>query len=89
MLKATLDAVARLDYPNFGMRGRHQQHADPAFWLPIEEHCRVLGERFKFINQDNVAGYKAGALQLALAQTAADADIIGVIDADYGCSRTG
>ena len=28
-------------------------------------------------------GYKAGALRLALAHTAADAEIIGVIDADY------
>ena len=27
MLKATLDAVARLEYPEFRMRGRHQQHA--------------------------------------------------------------
>jgi cellulose synthase/poly-beta-1,6-N-acetylglucosamine synthase-like glycosyltransferase/exo-beta-1,3-glucanase (GH17 family) len=83
MLKATLDAVARLDYPNFECVVVINNTPDPAFWLPIEEHCRALGERFKFINQDNVAGYKAGALRLALAQTAADADIIGVIDADY------
>jgi cellulose synthase/poly-beta-1,6-N-acetylglucosamine synthase-like glycosyltransferase/exo-beta-1,3-glucanase (GH17 family) len=83
MLKATLDAVGRLDYPNFECVVVINNTPDPAFWLPIEEHCRVLGERFKFINQDNVAGYKAGALRLALAQTAADADIIGVIDADY------
>jgi exo-beta-1,3-glucanase (GH17 family)/cellulose synthase/poly-beta-1,6-N-acetylglucosamine synthase-like glycosyltransferase len=83
MLKATLDAVARLDYPNFECVVVINNTPDPAFWLPIEEHCRTLGERFKFINADNVAGYKAGALRLALAQTAADADIIGVIDADY------
>ena len=43
----------------------------------------TLGERFKFIHEDNVAGFKAGALRLALAHTAADAEIIGVIDADY------
>jgi hypothetical protein len=49
------------------MRRRHQQHARSAFWRPIEDHCRALGERFKFINEDNVAGYKAGALRLALA----------------------
>src|SRR5215468_10840954 len=83
MLKATLDAVARLDYPNFECVVVINNTPDPAFWLPIEEHCRTLGERFKFINADNVAGFKAGALRLALAQTAADADIIGVIDADY------
>jgi cellulose synthase/poly-beta-1,6-N-acetylglucosamine synthase-like glycosyltransferase len=56
---------------------------DPAFWQPIEEHCRTLGEHFKFINVDNLEGFKAGALRLALANTAEDAEIVGVIDADY------
>ncbi|MGE5779685.1 MAG: glycosyltransferase, partial [Hyphomicrobiales bacterium] len=83
MLKATLDAVARLDYPNFECIVVINNTPDPAFWRPIEEHCRVLGDRFKFINEDNVSGYKAGALRLALAHTAPDAEIIGIIDADY------
>jgi len=83
MLKATLDAVARLDYPNFECVVVINNTPDPALWRPIEDHCRVLGERFKFINEDNVSGYKAGALRLALTHTAADAEIIGVIDADY------
>ena len=83
MLKATLDAVARLDYPNFECVVVINNTPDPTFWRPIEEHCRTLGERFKFIHDDNVAGYKAGALRLALSHTAADAEIIGVIDADY------
>ena len=83
MLKATLDAVARLDYPNFECVVVINNTPDPTFWRPIEEHCRTLGERFKFIHDDNVAGYKAGALRLALAHTAADAEIVGVIDADY------
>jgi cellulose synthase/poly-beta-1,6-N-acetylglucosamine synthase-like glycosyltransferase/exo-beta-1,3-glucanase (GH17 family) len=83
MLKATLDAVARLEYPNFECIVVINNTPDLAYWLPIEEHCRSLGERFKFINETNVSGYKAGALRLALAQTAGDAEIIGVIDADY------
>jgi exo-beta-1,3-glucanase (GH17 family)/cellulose synthase/poly-beta-1,6-N-acetylglucosamine synthase-like glycosyltransferase len=83
MLKATLDAVARLDYPNFECVVVINNTPDPTFWVPIEDHCRTLGERFKFINEDNVDGYKAGALRLALAHTAADAEVIGVIDADY------
>jgi exo-beta-1,3-glucanase (GH17 family)/GT2 family glycosyltransferase len=83
MLKATLDAVARLDYPNFECVIVINNTPDPAFWRPIEDHCGTLGERFKFINQDNLSGYKAGALRLALSHTAADAEIIGVIDADY------
>jgi exo-beta-1,3-glucanase (GH17 family)/glycosyltransferase involved in cell wall biosynthesis len=83
MLKATLDAVARLQYPNFECVVVINNTPDPADWGPIEEHCRALGERFKFVNVDNLAGFKAGALRLALAHTAPDASIVGVIDADY------
>jgi cellulose synthase/poly-beta-1,6-N-acetylglucosamine synthase-like glycosyltransferase len=83
MLKATLDAVARLEYPNFECVVVINNTPDPSYWLPIEEHCRALGDRFKFLNAENVAGYKAGALRLALAHTASDAEIIGIIDADY------
>ena len=83
MLKQTLDAVARLDYPNYECLVVINNTPDPAFWRPIEEHCRELGPRFKFVRADVLSGFKAGALRLALDHTAADAEIIGVIDADY------
>jgi exo-beta-1,3-glucanase (GH17 family)/cellulose synthase/poly-beta-1,6-N-acetylglucosamine synthase-like glycosyltransferase len=83
MLKATLDAVARLNYPNFECIIVINNTPNPAMWEPVEEHCRVLGERFRFVNAPRLDGYKAGALRLALAQTAADAEIIGIIDSDY------
>ena len=83
MLKQTLDAVARLDYPNYECVVVINNTPEPAFWLPIEEHCRALGERFKFVRADNIVGFKAGALRLAQAHTAPDAEVIGVIDADY------
>jgi exo-beta-1,3-glucanase (GH17 family)/cellulose synthase/poly-beta-1,6-N-acetylglucosamine synthase-like glycosyltransferase len=83
MLKQTLDAVARLDYPNFECVVVINNTPDPAMWRPIEEHCRTLGERFKFINVDNLIGFKAAALRLAFDHTAPDAEIIGIIDADY------
>jgi len=83
MLKQTLDAVARLDYPNFECVVVINNTPDPALWLPIEDHCRALGERFKFINAATLQGYKAGALRLALVHTATDAEVIGVLDADY------
>ena len=83
MLKQTLDAVARLNYPNYECVLVINNTPDPAMWLPIEEHCRALGERFKFVRADELAGFKAGALRLALVHTAADADVIGIIDADY------
>ncbi len=83
MLKQTLDAVARLDYPNFECVVIINNTPDPAFWQPIQDHCRALGERFKFINAEKVKGFKAGALRIAMDRTAVDAEIIGIIDADY------
>ena len=83
MLKQTLDAVSRLDYPNFECVVIINNTPDPAFWQPIQDHCRALGERFKFINAEKVEGFKAGALRIAMERTAVDAEIIGIIDADY------
>ncbi len=83
MLKQTLDAIARLDYPNFECVVVINNTPDPALWMPIEEHCRVLGDRFKFVRADNLQGFKAGALRLAMIHTAADAEVLAVLDADY------
>ena len=75
--------MARLDYPSFECIVVVNNTPDPSLWQPVEEHCRALGERFKFLRVDNLEGYKAGALRVALAHTAPDAEIIGTIDADY------
>jgi exo-beta-1,3-glucanase (GH17 family)/cellulose synthase/poly-beta-1,6-N-acetylglucosamine synthase-like glycosyltransferase len=83
MLNATLDAVARLDYPNLECVLVVNNTPDPALWRPVEEHCLALGERFKFVRIENLVGYKAGALRVALAHTATDAEIVASIDADY------
>jgi exo-beta-1,3-glucanase (GH17 family)/glycosyltransferase involved in cell wall biosynthesis len=83
MLKLTLDAVSRLDYPNFECVLVINNTPDPAMWQSVEEHCRSLGPRFKFVQVESMPGFKAGALRLAIVHTAADAEIIGVLDADY------
>ncbi len=83
MLKQTLDSVAALDYPDFECIVIVNNTPEPELWQPVEAHCKLLGERFKFLNVDNLRGFKAGALRLALEHTAPDAEIIGVIDADY------
>jgi exo-beta-1,3-glucanase (GH17 family)/cellulose synthase/poly-beta-1,6-N-acetylglucosamine synthase-like glycosyltransferase len=83
MLRQTLDTVARLDYSNFECVVVINNTPDPALWRPIEEHCRALGDRFKFVNAENLQGFKAGALRLAMVHTAADAEVLAVIDADY------
>ena len=83
MLRQTLDAVAALDWPNFECVVIINNTPDPAMWAPIEDHCRQLGPRFKFLRADKMQGFKAGALRLALEHTAPEAEIIGVLDADY------
>jgi cellulose synthase/poly-beta-1,6-N-acetylglucosamine synthase-like glycosyltransferase len=83
MLRQTLDSVAQLDWPNFECVVVINNTPDPAFWEPIEDHCKLLGERFKFVRADRLEGFKAGALRLALEHTAPETEIIGVLDADY------
>ena len=83
MLRQTLDSVAKLDWPNFECVVVINNTPDPALWGPIEDHCRLLGPRFKFVRADRLEGFKAGALRLALEHTAPEAEIIGVLDADY------
>jgi cellulose synthase/poly-beta-1,6-N-acetylglucosamine synthase-like glycosyltransferase/exo-beta-1,3-glucanase (GH17 family) len=83
MLLRTIDSVAQLDYPNFECVVVINNTPDPAFWQPIEARCRELGPRFKFVCVQNLVGFKAAALRLAIAETADEAEIIGIIDADY------
>jgi len=51
----------------------------------VEAWCARHGDQgFKFAHLDDWPGYKSGALNYVLRQlTAADADVIGIIDSDY------
>jgi exo-beta-1,3-glucanase (GH17 family)/cellulose synthase/poly-beta-1,6-N-acetylglucosamine synthase-like glycosyltransferase len=83
MVIETLDALARLDYPDFEVIVVDNNTRDESIWRPVEEHCRHLGPRFRFFHVAPLRGFKAGALNYALAHTAPDARIIGVVDSDY------
>jgi exo-beta-1,3-glucanase (GH17 family)/cellulose synthase/poly-beta-1,6-N-acetylglucosamine synthase-like glycosyltransferase len=83
MLKQTLDALARLDYPRYEVIVVDNNTKDPHIWEPVANHCRKLGQRFRFFHVDPLSGFKAGALNYALAQTAKEAQIVAVIDSDY------
>lgn len=83
MVMETLDALARLDYPNYEVLLLDNNTKDPDVWRPIEEYCRKLGPKFRFFHLDNWPGYKAGALNFGLEQTAPDARFVAVIDSDY------
>jgi exo-beta-1,3-glucanase (GH17 family)/cellulose synthase/poly-beta-1,6-N-acetylglucosamine synthase-like glycosyltransferase len=83
MVIETLDALARLDYPDYEVIVVDNNTADPAVWRPVQDHCATLGERFRFFHVEKLAGFKAGALNFALNNTSPDAVIVAVIDSDY------
>lgn len=83
MVIETLNALAKLDYPSFEVIVVDNNTKDDAIWKPLEEHCDKLGARFCFFHLPKWPGFKAGALNFALAQTSLDAEVIGVIDSDY------
>lgn len=83
MVKQTLDSLAALDYDRFEVLVIDNNTMDPAVWEPVAEHCARLGPKFRFFTLGKYKGYKAGALNFALRETAPDAEVIGVIDSDY------
>ncbi len=82
MVIETLNSLAALDYPNFEAVVVVNNTPEAHYSAPVAARCRELGERFKFLDI-TCTGFKAGALNVALDHTAADAEIIAVIDADY------
>jgi hypothetical protein len=83
LVMATLDRLARLDYPDFEVLVIDNNTADPRLWRPVAAHCARLGGRFRFFHVEGLAGAKAGALNWALARTCPRAELIAVVDADY------
>ncbi len=83
MVMRTLDSLAKLDYPDFEVIVIDNNTKNPDVWKPVEAYCATLGPNFRFFHLDPWPGFKAGALNFALSQTAKDAEVIGVIDSDY------
>lgn len=83
LVRATLEALARLDYPNYMVQVVVNNTADPALWQPVQAACIELGPRFHFIHLPSWPGFKAGALNEANRRLPAEAEIVGIIDADY------
>src|SRR5690606_22493663 len=48
MLKRTLEALPRLDYPDFEVLEIDNNTRDPAVWEPVREHCERLGTRIRY-----------------------------------------
>lgn len=84
MLIETIKSVEAIDYPNFEVVVIDTNTEDRSAWQPVEDYCRGR-ERVKFIHADDVAGFKAGALNHLMRERLIDdrTELIGLIDADY------
>src|SRR2546423_698634 len=85
LVLSTSFAVESLDYPDFEVIVIDNNTKDRQVWQPVYDFCREPGhERVKFVHVDDWPGYKSGALNLVLREyTDPDAELVGVVDADY------
>ena len=83
MVILTLDSLAALDYRNFEVVVIDNNTKRDDVWQPVEEHCRKLGDKFRFFHLNPWPGFKAGALNFGLKETDPRAEVIAVVDADY------
>lgn len=84
MVIATLESLVRLRWSNLEVLVVDNNTKDPALWEPVRDWVERRGDaRLRFFHLPSRPGFKAGALNFALERTAADAAVIGVVDADY------
>ncbi len=83
LVRETLLALARLDYPNYLVQVVDNNTKDPAVWAPVQDLCARLGSRFQFLHLDPWPGFKAGALNEATRRLAREVEVIAIVDSDY------
>jgi exo-beta-1,3-glucanase (GH17 family)/cellulose synthase/poly-beta-1,6-N-acetylglucosamine synthase-like glycosyltransferase len=83
MVAETLNSLAALNYPNYEVLVIDNNNPHRELWEPVADHCRSLGERFRFFHLETHPGYKAGALNFALEHTDPAAELVAVVDSDY------
>lgn len=83
MVIATIESLHKLDYANFEVIVVDNNTKDEAKWRPIERYMENMPDNFHFFHLPNWPGFKAGALNFALDKTSENAQVIGVVDADY------
>lgn len=87
MVIRTLNALADLDYPDYEVLVIDNNTQRHEVWAAVREHCERLGSIFKFFHVSPLEGFKGGALNYLIAETASDVEIIAVIDSDYCVDR--
>jgi exo-beta-1,3-glucanase (GH17 family)/cellulose synthase/poly-beta-1,6-N-acetylglucosamine synthase-like glycosyltransferase len=87
MVIATIDSVLALDWPDLELIVVDNNTRDAERWQPVADHvAKVRAQddgRVHFFHLPQWPGFKAGALNFALAQTSPSAEWVAVVDADY------
>jgi len=81
MVIETLAALRALDYPTYEVIMVDDNTKEDELWNPVLEYCHKAG--IKVFHLQNYPGFKSGALNFALAQTAPDVEVVVVVDSDY------
>ena len=87
MVIATIKSLERLKYKHYEVIVVDNNTKDEAKWKPIEAYMQNLPDNFKFFHLPQWPGFKAGALNFALSKTNPNAEVVGVVDADYEVTR--
>jgi len=83
VVRPTLEALARVNYPNLIIQVVDNNTTDEAVWRPLEQLCHELGPRFAFVHLEDWPGFKAGALNESTKYLPEEVEILGIVDADY------
>lgn len=96
MVILTIESLLKLDWPAYEILVVDNNTRDPALWQPVRDFIQNINAslsdvgstetsspRLRFIHLPQWPGFKAGALNVALAQTDPRAEWIALVDADY------
>lgn len=84
MMIETIRALEKLDYAKYEVLIIDNNTRDDAVWKPVEAYVASLNRpNFRFFHLPKWPGFKAGALNYGLSQTAPDAELVATIDSDY------
>jgi cellulose synthase/poly-beta-1,6-N-acetylglucosamine synthase-like glycosyltransferase len=79
----TLQSLSKLEWSNFEVMVIDNNTSDPALWIPVQEYCEMLGDKFRFFHVEGLKGFKAGAMNYVRQFMDRRAKFIFVVDADY------
>ena len=81
MVIKTLTALRNLDYPTYEVIMVDDNTGEDELWRPVVDYCHHNG--IKVFHLQDYPGFKSGALNFALTQTAPDVEVVAVVDSDY------